>query len=315
MKFEAQAKTDTACTGLALLAFLGAGHSEKLGRYKENVRRAVQWLKSVQAGNGCLYAPGDGGTAGPGYAHAIAGMALAEASGMARFPDTTRAAQKALDYSCQIHGCGPLDGDDYSQGKGPWRYCPGMQADTSVTGWFIMQLKSANVSGLTVPQASFKRAIEWLDKVMEKTGEDEGYGPAFRYRYQPGKAYGGANLEDRLSAIGCLGRQFTGTPKEQLEGSVNHFVKVGGVPGTGNWDLYYWYYGTLTVFQQGGEVWNRWNEGMKSALLGSQRKGGDEDGSWDPQGDWHEKWGRVGQTALSTLCLEVYYRYLTMYRK
>lgn len=319
-KYQSVAKTDTACTGFALLAFLGAGHTEKVGRYKGNVQRAVKWLKSVQKGNGCIYQDGDNNSAGvghpgPGYPHAIAGMAMAEASGMARVADTVNAAQKAIDYSCQIHGCGELEGDEYGKGKGPWRYEAGMQPDTSVTGWYIMQLKSAKVSGLTVPNASFKRAIEWLDKVMEKVGEDDGYGPTFRYRYQPGKGYGGWNQEDRLCAIGCLGRQFTGTPKEQLEGSVNHFVKVGGPPGTGNWDLYYWYYGTLCVFQQGGEVWKRWNEAMKSALLGTQRKGGDEDGSWDPQGDCSSHWGRVGQTALSTLCLEVYYRYLPTYQQ
>ena len=35
---------DTALTGLALLAFLGAGHTEKVGNYKDNVKRAVAWL-------------------------------------------------------------------------------------------------------------------------------------------------------------------------------------------------------------------------------------------------------------------------------
>lgn len=38
------------------------------------------------------------------------------------------------------------------------------------------------------------------------------------------------------------------------------------------------------------------------------------DGSWDPVGDYSTEWGRVGQTALSCLCLEVYYRYLPMYK-
>jgi hypothetical protein len=319
-KYQAsKGQTDTACTSLALLAFLGAGHTEKVGRYKDNVRRAIAWLKSVQTEEGCVYQKGDFDAlhpGGPGYSHAMAGMALAEAAGMARVSDTIRAAQKAVDYSCQIHGHGTLEGDDYGKGKGAWRYMPGMEPDTSVTGWYIMQLKSAKVSGMQVPNASFKRAIEWLDKVMEKAAEDEGYGPAYRYIYQRGKyeKYTGLFKEYRLTAIGCLGRQFTGTPKDQLEGTVSHFMKVGGVPGQGNWDLYYWYYATLCIFQQGGPLWKKWNEGMKAVLLGAQRKGGDEDGSWDPQGDFNEYWGRVGQTALSILCLEVYYRYLPMYR-
>jgi len=53
---------------------------------------------------------------------------------------------------------------------------------------------------------------------------------------------------------------------------------------------------------------------MKKTLCESQAKGGDEDGSWEPVGAYAKNWGRVGQTALCILCLEVYYRYLPMYR-
>ena len=80
-------------------------------------------------------------------------------------------------------------------------------------------------------------------------------------------------------------------------------------------DLYYWYYGTLAVFQQHaprGLLWIRWNEGLKKALCENQCKGGDEDGSWNPVGAYSDYWGRAGQTALSALCLEVYYRYRLM---
>ena len=54
---------------------------------------------------------------------------------------------------------------------------------------------------------------------------------------------------------------------------------------------------------------------MKKTFIGNQRQGGPEDGSWDPVGSYSKEWGRVGQTALSVLCLEVYYRYLRMYAK
>ena len=74
------------------------------------------------------------------------------------------------------------------------------------------------------------------------------------------------------------------------------------------------YYGTLCTFQVGGDVWKSWNEGLKAALLPTQCVGGADDGSWVPAGPYSKQWGRVGQTALSALCLEVYYRYLPMYR-
>ncbi len=87
------------------------------------------------------------------------------------------------------------------------------------------------------------------------------------------------------------------------------------MPKPGTHDVYYWYYGTLCAFQMGGEVWKEWNEAMKSTLLDAQRDDGDFDGSWDPKDALGGHWGRVGQTAISVLCLEVYYRYLPMYRE
>jgi len=100
-----------------------------------------------------------------------------------------------------------------------------------------------------------------------------------------------------------------------LQGSIDYFIKTYGVPpeAAANIDLYYTYYGTLCAFQQGGDNWKRWNEAMKKALLPRQCKDGDDTGSWAPEtGGFSKCWGRVGETAISTLCLEVYYRYLQL---
>jgi len=138
-----------------------------------------------------------------------------------------------------------------------------------------------------------------------------GYGPVSHYWYMPDNEH--SHTSHRLAAIGNLVRQFLGWKKEELQSSVEWFVDKGGVP---NWgangeavDLYYWYYGSLCLFQQGGEVWERWNKGLLGALLANQCKQGDERGSWTPAGEYCAEWGRVGQTALACLCLEVYFRY------
>ena len=85
--------------------------------------------------------------------------------------------------------------------------------------------------------------------------------------------------------------------------------------------MYYWYYGTLTVFQVGGEPWKKWNASLRDMLCENQRRGGpmdgssnDVDGSWDPVCTWASRGGRVYSTAMGALSLEVYYRYLPMYR-
>ncbi|MCK6471423.1 MAG: terpene cyclase/mutase family protein [Planctomycetes bacterium] len=305
-------QADVAMCGLALLAFLGAGHTEKVGQYKDNVTRAVAWMKSIQNADGSYFKNGE--THGIGYHHAIAGLAMAEAAGMGRVPGTVASAQKGVDYSIDIHQKG-----DASEKLG-WRYAAkSATGDISVSGWFIMQLKSAKVAGLKVDPAGFDGAIKFLDSVQNKGAGGGGADASFG---SGGHVYGytdANSVSHRRTAIGCLGRQFLGWKKEDLQGGVDWFVNKGGVPNWGanggSVDLYYWYYGTLCVFQQGGDVWKNWNESMKKALCDNQRRGGDEDGSWDPVGDYSGYWGRVGQTALGCLCLEVYYRYLPLYKE
>ena len=85
-----------------------------------------------------------------------------------------------------------------------------------------------------------------------------------------------------------------------------------------SWDkphFYYWYYGTLAMFQMGGGFWKEWNAALRDMLIKNQRRGGDEDGSWDPKSFYGQFGGRAYSTALGALCLEVYYRYLPMYEK
>lgn len=306
VKFNAGKKCDVSMTGLALLAFLGAGHTEKVGKYKENVQRAVAWLKSIQHDDGKYFLDGEA-SYGPGYHHSIAGMAMAEAAGMSRIADTKASAQKAIDYTIEKHQVG--DGSD----KGGFRYSPKSRTqDISVSGWFVMQLKSAKVAGLKVDPASFDGASKFIDSCEIKGNPNEPYS-GHRYCYGPKR-----DARPRTTAIGCLARQFMGWKKEELQGGVEWFVEKGGLPSKRKYkhiDLYYVYYGTLCVFQQGGELWKKWNDDLKKILLDNQRKDGDEDGSWDPAGAYSNTWGRVGQTALAVLSLEVYYRYLPMYRE
>ncbi|MCZ7645698.1 MAG: zf-HC2 domain-containing protein [Planctomycetota bacterium] len=306
VKHGASGPCDPAVTGLALLAFLGAGHTEKVGKYKENVKKGIAWLISQQREDGRIPKTEIGHL---GYNCAIAGMALAEAAAMGRVPETKAAAQKASDYSVDVHQNG--EGSE----KFGWRYAAKSKTqDISVSGWFIMQLKSAKVGGLQVDPAAFEGGMKFLDTVeVEKAKPGDPYS-GHRYAYTPGQVKDPACN----GAIGCLGRQFLGVKPEELQGGVEYFLSKGGVPDWKRPHFYYWYYATLCCFQQGGDVWTRWNEAMKKTLLENQCKGGANDGSWEPIGPWvHQKrgGGRVMSTALGCMCLEVYYRYLPMYRE
>jgi hypothetical protein len=307
VKYTSGQKTDTAMTGMALLAFCGAGHTEKVGKYADTVRRAVSWLKSKQQPSGLIYDSTDAGNhRGIGYPHAIATLAMVEAAGMGRNPETKAAAQRAIDYATEQHQQG--EGSD----RLGWRYHPKEAGDLSVTGWFVMAMKSAKIAGLHVNASAFEGAIKFLASVEYKdNGGDSGYGGTSHFGYKPGDEHAGSGF--RLTAIGSLVRQYCGRPKDETQGSVNWFIAKGGVPSWGAngeaVDLYYWYYGSMACFQQGGDAWTQWNTAMVKTLVDNQCKDGGDAGSWPVVGTYCDEWGRVGQTALGALNLEVYYRY------
>jgi hypothetical protein len=294
-KYEADAKADVAVTSLALLSFLGAGHTERVGTYKDNVRRLVQWLIQKQGEDGLLFELTDApGHRAIGYPTAIATLALCEAAGMCHVPETVAAAQKAINYA-QRH---QHVKDDQKLG---WRYLPNSPGDISVTSWFIAALKAAKLSGLKVEMGAFDGAIKFLDSVATKTDK------RIQFSYMPGK-----DANRRRTMMGIYDRLILGYDIDELRPSIANVVDEN-VPAWGNngeqVDLYYWYYGSLCCFQAGGESWKKWNAALAPALMDHQNRKGDNSGSWESVGDFSREWGRAGQTALGALCLEVYYRY------
>jgi hypothetical protein len=313
-KHEARTKgAEVGITGLAMLAFLGAGHTEKSGRFKDNVRRAQKWLMAQQDPKTGMIGhkhsePGHG--YGGGYLHPIGSLALAESYGMAKNPEVGRAAQKAVEFALKVHQA-PYSG---------WRYRNKAKADMSVTGWYVMFLKSAKIAGLKVDGAGFQGAMNFVNKCTNKKNGSVGY---MNNRGVPS-----------TTGVGMVCRQFMGLKNTDptLRQSAEYIMKdPKNLPA---WDekngrcvwgpctFYHWYYGTLAMFQMGGKHWQDWNKALKKTLLPNQCKGGpmdgsvnDKDGSWDPLGRQTLHGGRVYSTAVGALCLEVYYRYLPMYTK
>jgi hypothetical protein len=300
VKSGSSQKTDTAMTSMALLAFAGAGYTERIGKYSDNIKRAVAWLERHQHDNGLIFDVTDAGShRGLGYPHAIATLALAEAAGMSKNKETQAVAQRALDYATDVH----------QQGQGSdrlgWRYAAGQAGDLSVTGWYIMALKSAKIAGLKVHESALEGATKFLDSVEIKDGA------VSRFAYQPGIEH--PKTDYLLTAIGTLARRFCGRSADESKASVDWFIEKGGVPSWGangeKVDLYYWYYGSLCAFQQGGDTFRRFYHEMVQSLGKNQCKSGDDAGSWPIVGEYSDEWGRVGQTALGVLSLEAYYRY------
>jgi len=296
---------DSGVSGLALLAFLGAGHTTRAGRYRQTVGRSVKWMLDRQKNDGD-YSHGGWGQY---YCHMISTLAMAETYGMTRDQKVGYSAQKGIDLLLKWQE---------ANSHGGWSYYGPNRVDSTVAGWAVMALKSAKVAGLDVPKESFVKAAKAYDMLSETT--QNGYRTVTGYTSKGGISFGSKGYA--CTGAGLVARLFMGYRRGDPEtrGAAEFITQPDALP---KWTLdkddhqnmYYWYYGTLGLFQMGGDYWKVWNSAMRDMLIQHQRRGGDEDGSWDPSGVWGAWAGRVYSTSLGCLCLEVYYRYLPVYKR
>ncbi len=281
-------------TGLALLPYLGAGNTHRDGTHRVIVKRGVAALENmmqVTPAGGSFY---DGGQM---YSHGIATMALCEAFAMTRDRKLRQAAQLAVNFTCSAQ----------DPRGGGWRYEPRQPGDTSVLGWQVGALKSADLARLEVPRLVVERASYFLDSAQEGGGET--------YVYEPREAK--RRTTGATSAIGLLCRMYLGAEREHpvLRKGVERIVATGPSDN----DAYFNFYATQLVFQftdGEGEWWEKWNASMRDKLIASQDQSGHAAGSWAPKDGDHgkEKGGRLYATALNCMTLEVYYRLMPIYQ-
>jgi hypothetical protein len=283
-------QADTGLTGLALLAFLAGGHTHLQGQHQSTVRRGLEFLLGAQDTDGCL--GGAGNRYERMYCHAMATCALSEAYAMSRDKRLQSGLHRAIDYTLRSQ----------DRTTGGWRYQPNEAGDTSQLGWQLMALKSAELGGMAMPAETREGMARFIRSVS--SGRNGGLAC-----YQPTRPV--ATRSMTAEAMVC--RQFLGLPiQAETAHEASNFV-LQEMPGSGQTNHYYWYYATLALYQLQGDPWQRWNQALQKSLLGSQRQDGGNAGSWDPDPVWGGCGGRVYSTALATLCLEVYYRYLPLY--
>lgn len=296
-----------AATGLALLAFLGAGESHKppAGKdafYTKVVKNGLEALKRM--------CPKDGKDAGRistnTFAQALATHALCDAYGLTRDAELKPYAQAAVD--CLQKAQGP---------NGSWGDTANEDGDTALTGWPLQALYVAQLSDLKVDAAVLKKAVAFLDRVADGKLKSA-YGSTERAEAQPGTV---------PTAIGLLSRYCFDDWKPDHAGLIDGatgLMKRPPVPG-GVRNLYYYAHATQVLRNFGGQLWNDWNEvkveggatkdGVRDWLVKQQsRKEGASMWSWDPEGGWiGTNCGRLGTTAMCVLTLEVYYRHYPLY--
>ena len=288
---QAGIHADSGVSGLALLAFLGSGHTHLRGPYVAEVARGLEALRQIQRADGALH--GDAQLFARMYCHSMATLAVCEAYALTGDERLEPIARRAVRYTLSMQH--PSDGG--------WRYVRGHTGDTSQLGWQLMTLKSALLAGIDIPAVTWTRVETFLRRVRRGTS---GGLAAYRPDGPPSRT---------MTAEAMFCRQLLpGTEVSTVDAGVCREATASilqEVPTTGNRNLYFWYYASLALHQnrhhsaEASEAWEDWNHALTTTLLTTQQ----DDGSWDSNTTWGGYGGRVYTTALTALCLEVYYRY------
>jgi len=281
-------KPNTGVTALCLLAFMGRGHAPGRGPYRETVGRTIDFLLESRQENGLVVRPG-GNSHGPMYEHALATLALIEASGWLVEPEVRESCQKAIDLI--VHA---------QNKEGGWRYQPQPQdADLSVTVMQVVALRAAQNARLDVPDETLERAVGYVKRCARPEGG---------FSYQPGQG-----PKHAQSAAGALCLQLLGHHDDPaVEKALASLQAKKYGHDMDNYFHYMNYYAMQAHFQAGEEQWAAWHPRVRSLLLESQNP----DGSWP---GWHEDsingQSKCYSTAMAAMALEVYMHYLPAYQR
>lgn len=276
---------EPAATGLALLAFLGAGYTHRDGKYAAVVKKGIYYLLQIMEetpqGGSFLYSSPQGM-----YNQGIASFALCEAYQLSRDQSLRGPCQRAVDFIAHAQN-----------EMGGWGYLPKRPGDLTITGWQTMALKSADGAELYIPAHTIVRIDKFLDSQTD--GEKIFYG------------YGAPGKSETCTAIGLLLRLFRNWPHSDPR--VLAGVQYLEDQGISVHDIYRNYYVTLLLFHVGGPAFQGWNPRMRESLVMSQSRTGHSAGSWYFDDKFGETGGRLYTTAMAAMTLEVYYRFSPLY--
>lgn len=329
-------------TGLVLLAYLGRCETPVSQEYGDSSTRAITYLVNLANSRGGKLTEEESNNTWP-YEHAIATYALAEAFTFCR---EAKIELPGLKEAVSATGQWIID---HQHKKGGWAYhylVDGDQAhvDVSVTGWHLQALKALTHTRLTFKgmNAAISRGLDWLNSCQMREG---GYGYQNFYPLQEYAPY------HALTGKGMLCNQMLGRGNSVqvsralryiLEGATYELEYDGQIrklrhDGTAfnfdgeRCDIYGLYYESQALLWQGGEHWKRYlaKTRFDTQLVERQHP----DGSWPSpgggvsaikassawfhddfvqrQGSWAISDAAVYRTALCTLTLEVFYRFLS----
>lgn len=289
-----------AMTGFALLAYFGHCETPASEEFGDSCMNGIVYLVNLGMKNNGRMASNFTGNSWV-YEHAIATYALGEAATFCRelkieIPSlmeiTEKAGQFIIDNQSKNGGWAYL----YKTDKG--------HTDVSIVGWQIQALKAC--SHTRIKYSGMNSCInKGLDYLLTCQNENGGFGYS-------SKNPSGEKDYFTLTGVGMLCHQMWGKgARSEIRKAAKYVIENTKFDyNTKDSDLYTHYYESQAMMQRGGEDWKKYNDLFRDQVLNNQN----EDGSWKVPGFGAafagDEQGKIYRTALCTLMLEVYYRFL-----
>ncbi len=293
-----------AMTGLCLLAYFGHCETPASEEFGDSCMKAIVFLVDHGMKNDGKLANNFTSNSWP-YEHSIATYALGEALTFCKelkvnIPGLTEVTEKAGQFII-----------DNQNKNGGWAYLyatEGGHVDVSVTGWHIQALKACSHTPIRYRglNSCISKALNYINDCQHDNG---GFGYV-------GKHPAGEVDYYTLTGVGMLCNQMWGKGSRTEVRKASKYI-LENTKFQYNYefcDLYGHYYESQAMMQRGGDEWKKYNDIMRDELLENQ----DADGSWKVPGGGKKPRAvgavfmtdKVYRTALCTLMLEVYYRFL-----
>jgi hypothetical protein len=295
-------------TSLCVLAYMAHGHLPGEGTHGQRLETAAEFIMSCQKENGLITLNGPDGPqitrevsheigSAATYNHAISSLALSEMYGMSptkRAGEMQRVINKALTAALEMQRWRKDPGD-----QGGWRYINQFDqhdSDLSVTGWYLMFLRSARNAGFNVPKQAIDDAVAFVRRSYQKN-----YG-AFGYTVNTGRGPSRGTAGAGILALGHAG--FHNSFEAQRTGQWLMQYSFDVYNDTLGLDRDRYHYSLFNccqgMYQLGSPYWEQFFPRTVRVVLDNQQS----DGSWDAESYHRDRaYGNSYTTALVVLAL------------
>ncbi len=285
-------------TGLVLLAFLGHCETPLSEEFGEAVTNAIVYLIGNSVKQKGRLATNLGARHWV-YEHGIATYALAEAYMFCNqlglnIPNLRSSVENGVQWII-----------DNQNRSGGWEYAfdegGGRGGDMSITAWQMQALKAGHQSRLT-----FRNIRPCITKALKYAASCQASNGGFGYAGT--SPVGGSHHTLTGAGVLCF-QQHKGTANRNARKGIDYINKHTNFNyRNGPCNLYEHYYVSQAAINHGGKSWQDYNDIFRDQVLAAQH--GDGHFRAPPNPGPGNKNDPVYHTALATLMLEVYYRFL-----